>query len=378
MNDFSYWETKYFWQPAQYVIVGSGITGLTTAIFLRKNRPKARVVILERGALPSGASTKNAGFACFGSISEILDDIATDGEDAVFSLIVKRLDGLHQLRQLLGDESLNYEASGGYEIFLPDEIETHKKCVAAIPFLNEKLKATIGHAPFAEADEQIPKLGLGRVEHLIFNSAEGLIDTGKMMHSLIQLARELGVEIHTGVEVKHIHTANNGVQLDTSFGTFKAEMACVATNGFAERLLPHLDVKPCRAQVLITQPIPGLRLHGAFHHNSGYDYFRHLDGRVLLGGGRNLDKTGEQRDDFGLSDSIQQYLEKLLGEVILPYTPFEIDMRWSGIMGIGKSKEVIVKEVDKGVFCAVRFGGMGVALGTAVGNEVAQRMLGKA
>ncbi len=378
MNDFSYWESKYFWQPAQYVIVGSGITGLTTAIFLRKNRPKARIIVLERGMLPSGASTKNAGFACFGSISEILDDIATDGEDAVFSLIEKRLNGLGQLRKLLGDGNLNYEHSGGYEVFLPEEQEMYQKCIGGMPLLNANLKKIIGHSPFAEADGHIAKLGFGQVEHLIFNSAEGLIDTGKMMHNLNRLARELGVEIHTGVEVKHIHKAINGVLLDTSFGTFKAEMACVATNGFAERLLPNIDVKPCRAQVLITKPIQDLKLHGAFHHNSGYDYFRHLDGRVLLGGGRNLDKAGEQRDDFGLSESIQQYLEKLLSEVILPNTPFEIDMRWSGIMGIGKSKEVIVRKVDEGVFCAVRFGGMGVALGTAVGNEVAQLMLGNA
>ena len=37
-------------------------------------KPKSKVLILERGIFPNGASTKNAGFATFGSLSEIISD----------------------------------------------------------------------------------------------------------------------------------------------------------------------------------------------------------------------------------------------------------------------------------------------------------------
>ena len=60
-----------------YLIVGSGIVGLTCAIQLKAKDPEARVVIVEQGDRPSGASIKNAGFACFGSVSELLDDANT-------------------------------------------------------------------------------------------------------------------------------------------------------------------------------------------------------------------------------------------------------------------------------------------------------------
>jgi glycine/D-amino acid oxidase-like deaminating enzyme len=57
--------------------------------------------------------------------------------------------------------------------------------------------------------------------------------------------------------------------------------------------------------------------------------------------------------------------------VILPDTDFTIEQRWSGIMGMGNSKEVILKQVSPSVYCAVRFGGMGVALGSYIGREAA-------
>ena len=61
----------------------------------------------------------------------------------------------------------------------------------------------------------------------------------------------------------------------------------------------------------------------------------------------------------------------LLRTTILPNTPFEIEHRWSGIMGIGSTKNPIVKQLSSRVFCGVRLGGMGVAIGSHVGREVA-------
>jgi glycine/D-amino acid oxidase-like deaminating enzyme len=70
----SYWEIKNWFSNVDFTIVGSGIVGLHTAIRLRERFPKAKIILLEKGALPQGASTKNAGFACFGSVSEIIDE----------------------------------------------------------------------------------------------------------------------------------------------------------------------------------------------------------------------------------------------------------------------------------------------------------------
>jgi hypothetical protein len=92
----------------------------------------------------------------------------------------------------------------------------------------------------------------------------------------------------------------------------------------------------------------------------------------LFGGGRNLDFKTEETAEFGQTAIIQNELEKILKETILPNTPFEIAHRWSGIMGVGNQKKAIVKQHSDNVFCGVRLGGMGIAIGSLVGKELAE------
>ena len=85
MNQLSYWEIKQWFQQVDFTIVGSGIVGLNCALNLKRNHPNAKVLVLEKGTLPQGASTKNAGFACFGSLSELIDDLNSHSEEEVIS-----------------------------------------------------------------------------------------------------------------------------------------------------------------------------------------------------------------------------------------------------------------------------------------------------
>jgi glycine/D-amino acid oxidase-like deaminating enzyme len=151
----------------------------------------------------------------------------------------------------------------------------------------------------------------------------------------------------------------------------------IATNGFAKQLLPNIDVQPGRAQVLITKPIKNLKIKGAFHYQQGYYYFRNVDDRILFGGGRNLDFKGETSTDFKQNKKIQVKLDELLSKMILPETPFEIDHRWTGIMGVGSEKKPIIEAVSKNIIAAVRMGGMGVAIGSLVGKIAADKIIGK-
>jgi len=74
--NLSYWEEKYYFEDNDLVVVGAGIVGLSTAIAAKILQPNLKILVLERSTLPSGASTKNAGFACFGSVTELLSDSA--------------------------------------------------------------------------------------------------------------------------------------------------------------------------------------------------------------------------------------------------------------------------------------------------------------
>lgn len=372
MDNFSYWEQKHFWHSWDFTVIGGGITGLTSAIYIKRANPAAKVVVLERGVLPSGASTKNAGFACFGSVSEILDDLEHMSEREVFKMIKLRHEGLGRLRNLLSDEKLGLSLTGGFEVFEDGKDELYRECLGSLSYINAELVNTIGKQAFWDASGDAAKFGLSGVKHMIVNKEEGILDTGLMMKNLNLLAREDGVEIFNGVEVTGVESTTNGALLQTSVGEAKTRTCVVATNGMARQLLPKIDVTPCRAQVLITTPITDLTLDGAFHHDKGYNYFRNIDNRVLLGGGRHIDKETENTVDMAITEPIQSYLEDLLRRHILKGKTFEIAHRWSGIMGMGESKSVILEKPAENIICAVRLGGMGVALGSQLGFDVAQ------
>ena len=102
-----------------------------------------------------------------------------------------------------------------------------------------------------------------------------------------------------------------------------------------------------------------------------FDYFRNINDRILFGGGRHLDFKAEETTSLEQTETIQSALETLLKTTILPNTPFEIDHRWSGIMGVGTQKKPIVKQLKNNVFCGVRLGGMGIAIGSLIGKQLA-------
>jgi len=373
-NAYSYWENQTFFNY-DVIVIGSGIVGLTAAIQLKKQQHNLKVCVLEAGFLPSGASTKNAGFACFGSVSELIEQEKKVGSSALQSLIERRWKGLLKLRALLGDDKIDYQKLGGSEIFKNSDTGIYEKCVAKIEHYNDLLKDIVGVNAFSSRKDNIGKFGLNQIENLIFNQYEAQIDTGKMMYALIQYAQQLGVFVINNCKVKAVQQENFGVSVVCDDGNFSAGRTIVATNAFVKTLLPELDVKPGRGQVILTKPIKNLKTEGTFHYNQGYFYFRNIHDRILLGGGRNLDFEAETTTNLGLSDQIQRALELMLKEVILSGTPFKIEQRWSGIMAFGESLEPIVKEARENIFYAGRCNGMGVAIGSQMGEDVATLVL---
>lgn len=375
MSEYSYWELKAFFNDVDHVVIGSGIVGLNAAMQLKKKQPHAKVLVIERGSLPSGASSKNAGFACFGSCSELLDDLNKMSEDHVFALVEKRYKGLMRLRKIHGDKAIGFKNWGGYELFSEDGL--FQTCLEKLDYLNKQVGSITGHdKTYKVADKKLRKFEFGKTDHLLENRFEGQIDTGLLVLSLLRHAQKKQVMVLNGLTVTEFNDTGSGVEITLQNGlTFSCKNLIVCTNGFASKLLPDLDVKPARAQVLITEPVADLPFKGTFHFDRGFYYFRNIDGRVLFGGGRNLDIPGETTTEFGITGQIQGSLESLLREVILPGKEFKIAQRWSGIMGVGLEKTTIIRKISPNIFCGVRMGGMGVAIGTLVGEEVADLVL---
>lgn len=373
----SFWEQQSF-LSYDLIVIGSGIVGLSTAINLKERYPEKSILVLDRGILPIGASTRNAGFACFGGLSELADDAQTQSDDALWHLYKQRKDGIGLLRKRLGDAAIGYTENGSHEFLYEHEASL----LESMPRFNELLSDLHGKTIFQLADEKISEFGVSALhyKHCISVSGEGAVHTGKMMRALWGLAQDLGVMILTGVEVSHWEETSQKVVIYTEDSyrkvtlSFSASKLLVTTNAFTKRFFPSLDMQPGRGQVIVTKPVSGLKLQGIYHVDRGYYYFRQIEDRVLLGGGRNLDFVGETTTEIGVNEQIVADLVTKLREEILPTTKFEIEFQWSGIMAFGSSKQPLIMQHSPRVLGAFRMGGMGVALASQTAMDLAQKV----
>jgi len=372
----SYWE-KIAFTNYDLIVIGGGISGLFSALSFNKKKPNARIAILERDIFPNGASTKNAGFACFGSISELIEDSIKMSELSLLNLVEKRVRGLELLKKTISQKNLDLINNGGYELFFTQ----NKNLERSIEKYNKLLFPIFNKNIFSLKNEKIESLGFSKkiVKQLIFNPFEAQINTGTTIYELQKLANQKGIKIITGANVENfdlnsfdheIHVSNFNSKI-----SFKSKYLAICSNAFTKQWFPDYDINPGRGMVLITKPIKNLKLKGCFHYNKGYYYFRDFQNRVLFGGGRQLDLKNENTTEFGINKIIKKSLLNDLDSIILPDTNYELDMEWSGIMAFGDTKQPIIKKIHKNAVMGVRLGGMGVALGSLVGKEVSDLLL---
>ncbi|MES2628777.1 MAG: FAD-dependent oxidoreductase [Bacteroidota bacterium] len=364
--NISFWEQRHLFEQVDFCITGGGIVGLHTALFLRDKYPTAKILVLEKALIGAAASSKNAGFACFGSVSEILDDIATIGTDAAFELIRMRWDGLQLLQKTHGKQALGLQVNGGWELFTAADRETFEQCMQLIPELNRGLDY-IG--PETYNINQKDTYQFNGITNTIFNRYEGQVNTDLMYYNLELKALKSGIRMIRGIQVTGFSDNASGVSVALGDFSFNCRKLLITNNGFAATLLASANVEPARAQVLVTEPIPGFTLNGTYHYDKGYYYFRNCGDRLLIGGGRNTDFDAENTSEQQITDNIQQKIEELMYAVILK-EKVKIEYRWAGTMGIGKTKFPIIEEISPNVSCGVRMGGMGVAIGALVAEKL--------
>ena len=372
----SIWEQETYFKNQDIIIIGTGFVGLWTALALIKKNPLQKILIVDQGIIPTGASTRNAGFACFGSISELISDNKKLGEDTMLQIVEKRFKGIEKIKKYFPKNIIDYKNWGGYELFTHKQYATHT-LQHDIQYMNNLLSNTIKKKNvFQLTNDKISQFQFRQIKNLVFNPYEGQLHSAKLLEALTQEAVSKGIKIMQNIQIKKIHHYTNEVMLACKQDiVLKTKRVIICTNAFAKQLIPTLDIIPARGQVLLTESIPNLPLKGTFHFDEGYYYFRNLDNRVLLGGARNIDFKAEQTQAFNTTDKIQQTLENFLYNTILPKNirP-KIAMRWSGIMAMGSEKKPIVKKINDQIIIAVRMNGMGVAIAPIIGEEVAEMM----
>ncbi|CAG0931250.1 hypothetical protein PLCT1_01700 [Planctomycetaceae bacterium] len=370
----SYWEIGVPFQPAvtelparvELLIVGAGFMGCWLAYWIAKRNPTLakNTLVVERDLLGYGASTRNAGFLTSGNISEMLADSREVGFDAIFEQFTKRRAGLTLALGEFPDLPTDPCGSADYDPITPEKRALCER-------LNAALRAR-GEAPAFELRRA--KFG-GREREVFFNAADRGVNPVQLLTRLRERAIAGGVRFAFGADVARV--ASGHAQCTPSAeGAIAYARALICVNAFAKGLLGDSHIVPGRGQVIVTSPVAAATSHHLGFLNDGYDYFKFVDGRLLIGGGRDRFRSHEETTELSPTAEVREYLESRAREVI-GHDRFTVDHHWAGIMGFPGGRHTSgdhVRPLDTSTSTVNACGGMGVALTPLVARDIATRL----
>ncbi len=331
-------------------VIGGGVTGCSCALTLAEHG--LRVRLHEAGEVAGGASGRNGGFALRGAAvpyDEARRDLGDERARLVMQLTERTLD---RLESLAGDSfrrvgSLRLAFDGDERVALRHEHDALRDHGFDVEWIDELV------AP-------LDRLYLGAILH----PPDGALQPARWVRRLAAQAATAGADIREGSAVRVDELA--------------ADAIVVAGDGFIPKLLPELPIRATRGQVLATEPL-GERLYERPHYaRAGYDYWHQLpDGRLILGGKRDVSLEAEETDVVATTDRVQRHLDAFL-EQLVEARPTVTD-RWAGIWGTTADLLPLAGRVPgrENVWVAGGYSGHGNVLGLACGDLVARAILGE-
>ncbi len=334
-------------------IVGAGITGCSAALRLAEGGFRVRVH--DARAVAEGASGRNGGFALDGGAARY--DVAreTYGAEEAASYWRWTKEALDRLEELAGDA---LRRPGSYRL-AGDEEERE-----GIRLEYEALREDGFEAEWLD---DVPGGAAGRFQGAISHPGDGSLQPARLVRRLAALAADAGVEIREHDRVEDVEALD-------------ADRVLVATDGYAHGLVPELAdlIWPTRGQVVASEPLDDVLYDRPHYARQGFDYWQQLpDGRILLGGFRDVSILDELTDVEETTPAIQSSLESFLHE--LAGREVEVTHRWAGIFGLTQDMLPLVGPVpgrDGRLWVAGGYSGHGNVLGFACGRLVADALLG--
>ena len=338
---------------ADVAVVGAGVTGCSAA--LRLAEAGRRVRVHDARGIAEGASGRNGGFALGGGAARY--DVARETYGARQAAAYWRWtnDALERVAELAGDA---LRRTGSYRL-AGDEEERE-----GIKLEYEALREDGFDAEWLE---DVPGGAAGRFHGAISHPHDGALQPARFVRRLAALAAAAGAEFREHSTVEDIEA-------------LEADRVLVATDGYGHGLVRELAdlIWPTRGQVIASEPL-GQALYDRPHYaRQGFDYWQQLpDGRILLGGFRDVSILDELTDVEETTPAIQASLESFLHE--LAGREVRVTHRWAGIFGLTQDMLPLVGAVpgrDGRVWVAGGYSGHGNVLGFACGELVADAILG--
>lgn len=279
--------------PAEHdiVVVGAGLTGLWTALFLKELDPGRDVAVVEQGIAAYGASGRNAGM-----LSETVDHshglaLQHFGPAEAARLAALGEQNAAELVAFIRDRGIacDWEPSGRLMVALT---EAHLEEAGRSVELAERLGIRTFRLLSREAvqGEVHSPLYLGGVAV----AGGGILDPARFTDGLRREAERAGVRVYERTTVESLAEAGAGVALRANGTVLRARRAVLATSAYSHHLLPGLTHRfiPLYDYILVSEPLSPAQWETlGWRHRQGvtdgrtfFNYYRPTaDGRVLWG-----------------------------------------------------------------------------------------------
>lgn len=316
------------------LIVGAGFSGCWLAYFLKKRFQRLQITIVERDAFTLGASTKNAGFLSCGNISEWWEDFQELGWEETAKTFSARIDGIRLIQSEFGRE-IEVVCRGSVDL---DDPNAEK--VAFMGRLNDHL-VELGEKPFYE--QRSIRFG-GHDRPAFLNRFDGQINPCDLLLKLQHRLIRQGVAIVRSTAVLNVGHGKCELQMPGgTVATVNYGRAFLCTNAFSRRLNRSSEVVPARGQIIVTSPCQTKTFKSLGFLKAGYDYYRFIGDRVLVGGGRRNFQENENTDSIEPTAELRTYLLELATEIV-GHGDFQVDFHWAGIMGLKLGRHASVTD----------------------------------
>jgi gamma-glutamylputrescine oxidase len=338
-----------FWQDKglkcdddfDFIIIGAGVAGLSSAYWLLREDCRLRVAIVEKYTIGSGATGRNAGFVTCGSVEHFNRMIQTFGTDNALEIWNFSEENLDLLKSELNvGSSVDFCQNGSFSLAsTQSELEELSKSAK----LMKESKIQVESLSEKEIEKRLNITGFcGGIKYIKDAQIHPMKLLMKLKNEILKLNSK--TKIFENNEVFKIEGQGDKRIVKTSESSYQCDMVVFATNGYSELLNPYFENKilPTRGQMQITESVPQF-LEGPCYANFVLDYFRQLrTGEVIIGGFRQLNKDVEK----GYSDETTAIVQQALSEFLLAHMPklkdAKITHRWSGIMGFSVDGQPLI------------------------------------
>lgn len=355
------------------VIVGGGISGISTAYWLSKIDPNLKIALIEKNEIGSGATGRNAGFITCGSVEHFNRMVDKHGKKEALEIWQFSEENLRLLKsEIIKDKEKNIEFKhqGSFSLSSTehefDELKNSAKMMEDFGINVEVL-----------SDSDIEKR-LGAVNFV--GGIKYKDDASVNPIKLLDLIRsKLNIDIYENCEMFNFKDVKGDQIIKTNKYQFKSSAIVFALNGYSALTHKYFEHKiiPTRGQILTIEPVDQF-MEGPCYGNSVKDYFRQLDdGSLIIGGFRQVQADVEKGYSDEITEVIQDKLQEFVQEYLPNYKDKKVTHMWSGIMGWSADSQPILGSLpeNQSVFFLGGFTGHGLGLSFHSAKKLSELIL---